>query len=499
MNLRNKNDIVRKGIFILALLVPFLIASYPILTGSISFWYDPARDFLLAYDNLHKLTLIGPTSGIPGLFYGPYWVWLLSFGLLFSLDPKVVIFIVLTLPYFTIFPYIIYKFRTMFGLVTSILLWLLFILGNGIHYAINPWNPHLAPLLFLILVYLIIFTDFTEENVLRYGKSVIMGIVAGLIINFHISFGLGVLTGVIIFFILYFWKIKLSLKSSFTIIFLFGFGVFVTSIPFIVFELRHGFHQIQTILNVAASKGSVVTVTGISKEAILFGFFNSVQALLQIPLLFAYLFIACGIITYLYQLKFKKIAFKELDKKLLLLLFSVSAGILSLYLSSKNPVWSYHFIGTEIIALLFIGIIIHKNKFLQIILAILVCVLTEISIVGTIQSFQHGSNNPSLATREYVTRIINTDAKDASYTVFAYNPAIYSYEYAYLFKWIAQKDVPYDPGMNPQGSHLVYLIIPAKTASADDFINSRTSNKLYKTIARWDSPDGTIILKRIKK
>ena len=108
-------------------------------------------------------------------------------------------------------------------------------------------------------------------------------------------------------------------------------------------------------------------------------------------------------------------------------------------------------------------------------------------------------DNPSLATREYVTRLITADAKEIQYTVFAYNPAIYSYEYSYLFKWIASKDVPYDPGINPHDSPLVYLIIPVETPSAEDFINSKTPNTLYKTIAKWNSLDGTIILKRIKK
>jgi len=60
---------------------------YAIISGNISFWYDPARDMLSAWDNLHKLTLIGSTSGIPGIFYGPYWIWLLSIPIFFSKDP----------------------------------------------------------------------------------------------------------------------------------------------------------------------------------------------------------------------------------------------------------------------------------------------------------------------------------------------------------------------------------------------------------------------------
>src|SRR3989338_476175 len=88
---------------------PLLLALSSVLTGSIPFWFDPGRDLMLASDNLHKLSLIGPPSGIPGFFYGPYWIWLLSLGMLFSRDPKIIAIIVLTIPYFVIFPFALYK------------------------------------------------------------------------------------------------------------------------------------------------------------------------------------------------------------------------------------------------------------------------------------------------------------------------------------------------------------------------------------------------------
>ena len=64
--------------FSLFFLFPLFLSLKNIIQGNIPFWFDNARDFLLALGNLEKPTLIGPPTGIPGVFYGPYWIWLLS-------------------------------------------------------------------------------------------------------------------------------------------------------------------------------------------------------------------------------------------------------------------------------------------------------------------------------------------------------------------------------------------------------------------------------------
>src|SRR5579862_9684999 len=78
---------------IATLILPFFFVLTNLKLNAINLWYDPSRDLLTAWDNLTKLTLVGPVSGIPGLHYGPYWIWLLSFGLLFSKNPVIITFI----------------------------------------------------------------------------------------------------------------------------------------------------------------------------------------------------------------------------------------------------------------------------------------------------------------------------------------------------------------------------------------------------------------------
>jgi hypothetical protein len=183
-----------------AFLLPLLFALKTLYFGEFHFWYDNARDLLLAQQNLIKPTLIGPPSGIPGLFYGPYWIWLLSSGLLFSVDVRIVSFVVGVIPYLVIFPLIFFSFKRIFTTDVLVILWSFFILGF-LSYATNLWNPHLAPLIFLTITLLITYTKPGEWGYRQILLLLSIGFLSGILINFHISFGVGVVVGTLLFFL----------------------------------------------------------------------------------------------------------------------------------------------------------------------------------------------------------------------------------------------------------------------------------------------------------
>ena len=72
------------GIEHIFLAVAVILGSYlrfqGVFTNSFAFTYDVGRDMLALWDITHfvDLPFIGPTTGLPGLFYGPWWYWLLS-------------------------------------------------------------------------------------------------------------------------------------------------------------------------------------------------------------------------------------------------------------------------------------------------------------------------------------------------------------------------------------------------------------------------------------
>jgi hypoxanthine phosphoribosyltransferase len=72
------------------------------------------------------------------------------------------------------------------------------------------------------------------------------------------------------------------------------------------------------------------------------------------------------------------------------------------------------------------------------------------------------------------------------------------YEYTYLFKWLAHKNVPYDPS-NHSMSNTVYLIVPNKgDEKVKYFINYRTPDTTFTTERSWKMEFNTI-LKRTKE
>lgn len=270
--LSEKQNIIFWILLLLLALVPIGTVLTKIVTGAFPFWYDPARDMLSALSNLSKPTLIGPSTGIPGIFYGPYWIWLLSFGQLFSKDPKIVDFIVLAIPYFIIFPYVLTRFKKVFSTKTSLMLWLLFLLGFDT-YSFYLWNPHPAPLIFLIVVLLLLLSRFDAKKIKQRLLLLVSGFSLGVLVNFHVSFGIGIAVGTFIFFILdaFFTREKKKLLSRLLLRLLNGIffllGFLVAFSPFILFEIRHNFSQTKTFTNALLHFGGVVTTSGLKKNS----------------------------------------------------------------------------------------------------------------------------------------------------------------------------------------------------------------------------------------
>lgn len=485
---------------VLSWLIPAAMLLFPILTGNIPFWYDPARDMLSAWDNLHKLTLIGPTSGIPGIFYGPYWIWFLSIPIFFSKDPRLTTLVVSFLPYFVIFPIILWQFRRIVGKWTILMLWLLFIFTYQ-SYAIFLWNPNNAPILFLLAIDLFISLDQKASVFHRVLRLCVAGLVVGLALNIDISFGTVFTLGSLIYLVLstillherFFEKLqKVALHiGSFLL------GIIVMFAPFFLFEFRHGFQQTKTALHAFSRGGDVVTVHGMTKPEILQNFFVVLATLLHMPLWVAGILLFVSLIALTVGVFRGWLSFKRVEGQLLLILLSVSLACLGLYLSVRNPVWGYHFIGVEIIWLLFTGLMLKKLPFVKYLFSLWVIVVVTLGIYQFIPSLHISALlSESLAAKKYAVTTIMKDAGEKEYAVYAYSPSIYIYEYSYLFRWLAQKDVPYDPGMEHRTS-TVYLILPAANNSKlSDFINYRTPGNVYKTTETIHMLNGTVVLKR---
>lgn len=479
-----------------------IFAIFTVLSGNIPFWYDPARDMLSAWENLHKLTLIGPTSGIPGFFYGPYWIWWLSGAELISKNPAFVTLLTMVLPYLLIFFGVLMLFRELFGKFTTILLWLLFFVSfQG--YMTQVWNPYLAPILFLSITSILVLHTKRITDTISVLPLFFAGVITGLALNIHISFSVGFSVGCLLYIVIqniFFLPRKTKgdmFKQTFFSLGSFISGILLIFLPFFFFEIRHGFMQTKVALNAFLHGGAVVTQHGLSRIEIIQQFFLVYSQLLHLPFFLSLIVLIMLGVLYIFFVGKKEWKFSQDERNLFLFLFIISFCVLGLYLSARNPIWNYHFVGTEVLWLLLIGLLIKRIPFAKYLLfawCIYLCFVFGANFISSMRT--NPLTRGSLYTKEYIVATVKNDAGNKPYTVYAYSPSIYTYEYNYLFRWMTGHEFSYDPGQI-QRVGTVYLILPpAKQSLLEDFVHFRTPDRLYITTKTWHIPDGTIILRR---
>ncbi|MBI2611539.1 hypothetical protein HYW54_02210 [Candidatus Gottesmanbacteria bacterium] len=473
----------KKVIILLVISFPFILLLKNIITGSIPFWYDPARDLLLALDNLKKPTLIGPPTGIPNIFYGPYWIWFLSLPLLVTHDPRFVTSIVLLIPNAFIFPLIFFKLFNK-NIIFASLMWLLFFFSNflGI-YATQLWNPHLTPLFYLMLIFIIV----RKHSTFWYLGG---GFISGLIANIHVSFGVGVILASILFIVFKYFR-------SPTLIFSFILGVIISFLPNIIFEARHGFNQTKalfyTLENGFLYNSAVVGVTGLSKDQILSKTLSLIPQLTSLPSFFIYILLIIPLIRLRHLTKEQKTLFHFL----LLTIITV----FTIYINNRNPVWDYHFIGLETAFLILLTILVSNINWFKLLLIFWLIVLTIDFSQKEIKNLtQNPFALPTLNTKEYIIEKIYLDAGKNKFDISVYSPAIYTFDYDYLIAWQGKEKYGFIPEKDGSSKKIKYLIIPETDESIMlDFINYKTPNDQYQTSNTWKIPDKTTIIKREKK
>ncbi len=502
------NKTVRKIILLCLLVLPVIIGVKIVANDQIAFWYDPARDFLLALENLKKITLIGQPSGIPGLFYGPYWIWMISLGLLVSPDPRIVTILIATLPYTILFPLCLYKLRNVFGRYYWIFLWL-FYFSIFSAYAVSLWNVNPAPLIIVILTYYTTLIGIPGK--VKIYNVLLSGLLVGLLINFHISFGIAVAFATVLFtLIISLFKSTSVIKKITNTIIILGtllWGITITFLPFLIFEIRHGFNQIKVmqkvIIDASFYNSAAVGVTGLTKTQIYSEFFQKLQS--YFPQSFdsqiIILLIITMLIIYTTRLLKREDEYKSYKLGFLLYILLCLGSIMLVYTKSKNPVWEYHFIGLEIFFLLLIGLVTSEFKVLKLVVAIVALFATAKLLYSTfILANPAAYSLSSLHTKKHIVDIIYTDAGSKPFTVFVYSPAIYTYDYDYLFEWFGKDKYKYYPQHDIKNNTPVYLVLPKTEESIkNDFINYKTPQENFITGKEWNIEDGSKVIKRIPK
>lgn len=443
-----------------------------VFTQSFAFTYDVGRD-LLALQNIlltGKIPLIGQTTGLAGLFYGPWWYYsLLPAFVLSKGNPAGIAF-----------------FMALTGIIT---VWLGYILGVRIKdrtlgllfasfLAVSPvmvgiatqiWNPNVSPLymlLFFLCVSKIIYFLEKKETIAPFWLLGV-GILLGLLLDSEIVFGTLFFAGAFLSFIFFFGK-KLSIKQYLLLI---G-GIFFILSPRVIFEFRHNFIMTQSIFEFARSSLSQGGGSFFMHAANAFVFLEKLwnytisldNYLFGIGLLIG---TTIGVLYFYKKISKREKFFLHFS---LLTLFSFFVG-LSLF---PGDIWGHYTVGIPvlyifILSLIFYNIIVNfKKAKIAILTGIVLLLLINLKPLERIKNI----NNPfwegdiSLYRNQIaVVDAVYAYAKGQKFNYIVYTPPIYDFTYKYLFSWYGNGKYGYPPSERTE--KILFLIMEPDTQYPD--------------------------------
>lgn len=241
------------------LLFILLIASFFRLykiADYMTFLGDQGRDVLVAYNILHgHLTLLGPTSSVGGFFLGPiYYYFMAPFLWIFNYNPVGPAIGVALIGIATV--WLLYKIcAQLFNKKVAFFAALLYAVSPVVvSYSRSSWNPNPLPFVSLLILYCIYTSVFKNNTKLIF----ISGLLFGVAMQLHY---LALFLGAIIFtYFLFATLYKNLTKSSLLLLIkrdlIFFTGFILGWVPFLAFEVRHGFPDFKNILNFLFHSGN---------------------------------------------------------------------------------------------------------------------------------------------------------------------------------------------------------------------------------------------------
>lgn len=420
------------GILII-LLFAFLIRVFNIGT-LLNFHYDQGRDALVIWDLIHngKLYLIGPTTGLAGVFRGPFYYYLIApFYFLGQGNPIYpTIFLIFTsvlaiwLMYF-----LVLKFQDKpSALIAVILASFSYNIVWAARWLSNPTPMLLLSMVLILGMYLIVKGK-------QYGWYVV-AVVTGLsLFSFGSSGELFYIPAILIFLTLN-WKNRPSLKT----LLISGILFFATFSPLLFFDIKHdGILRQGIAKNFAEDKSFTFPSVTFIKERTNFYYdsfstkiFHSrekTEILLLITLFISFIFS----ISYLYKNKFTQI-----------ILILIATPIIGLYFyqGNNNNFYEYYMTGYYMIYIfltsLILGWLWKKNYLGKLFATLFILVFLRNNYYPL--SFKLSDKSDSSNSLGFINQLqaVNYVAKDASgdkFNIDVYVPPVISYSYDYLFLW----------------------------------------------------------------
>src|SRR3989344_1104036 len=488
---------MKKVLPLLVLLILNFLLKIPFTSqGFFAFTYDQGRDLLVVSRMVYegKLTLIGPTTGLQGIFYGPTWYWFLAPLLFLSGgNPQGVANFMGAAAILTIFSiYFLIKYITK---NPPLALSLSLVASMSKSWMFAPtliWSPSLVTF-FMVLLFFSVYKIFTSPKPVYFF---LLGLLTVLVGDGGEAFGV-ILTAALLLSPLVFRKQFARKEFLLSIL-----GAFFAASPRIIFDFKHDFLITKSVISyfnqpqVYGAKLSIFERT-IEKLDLFWGIFSdsftrgnkTAGVVFFILLLTAIVFI----------LRNKKMASEiktdGLFKYCVFLIITLFIG----FTYYPDIVWDYYLVGLPIIFLTLISrvfAVLLKKKNLNKITAATLLLLILIN-------FNKGLLNPFKITwlgdgatyrnqKMVMDHIASQNPHE--YSFYAFYPAIFDYPFDYLFYWYSKNEKIEAP---KDRQNIMFLLI--REASSKKYLTSgwygdKTRDKT--TILESESFAGDLVLEK---
>lgn len=438
INFLNNNYL--KIIIGLILIFAFYLRIYR-LNDLLGFYYDQGRDAQVIWDLFHhgKLFLIGPTTGLAGIFRAPYFYYLIApFYLIGHGNPLFPAIFLVTISTFAI--YIIYHLgERIYSRAAGIIAALISSFSFYIVYA-SRWLSNPTPMLILSMI-----LTWSMINVLDKKKWAwpVIALVAGLsLFSFGSAGELFYIPAVAIFFV---WTLiaqgygkKSSLDGRTILISVFLF--ILTFAPLVIFDLKH-----QRILSHS------ITETFVSKKS----FTTPTKFLINLRTSFYYDVFTNKIFDYKGKREVNVLSIVALwflislprlikNKRYLIVILLLIAPIIGLYFYQGNDtvLYDYYMTGYYMIFILLFAIVLADiwkfriGKLFVLYFFYLFLSMNLSILIPRIRSDINADGSLYFANQKQAIDWIYKDSKGIDFNIDVYVPPVIPYAYDYLFQWL---------------------------------------------------------------
>lgn len=441
-------------VIIIVVSLLFLFGLYLRISGTLEgyfpFTFDHARDFVDLREMLvdGKLRLIGPSTGIDGVFHGVWWHWLLTLPFIATGgNPMIMVLIFNVLTALEI-PVAFYLGRRLKGNTGGLVFASLVSMSPFfIATSAQMWHPHVIPI--LTLVYTIALLKLFEKK----KNFFVLGLLLGLFFEFgFLAGGIVVAASLIALFIN---KIRPYLKQLVVAI---G-GFLLWEVPRVIFELRHNFIQTRSFIAYLTNSQRVIEPLGmrfVERMRTIYGLFSDAFFGTYQGWAIVLLIILSLLLVRLFP------SFSHLEKRITKYLLTLIVSMIVLAVFYPNTIWHYYLISLPGFMLPIVGLLIThlitKNKVVGSLL------LTGILLVNVSPwRFFAPKWEGDAAVYKNQLAIVDTiyqRAQGSQFNVAVYSPSLTDYNYQYIFNWYGMRKYGYIPDSQKPLPVTFYIIEP---------------------------------------